>query len=215
MPKALQCPTCEHKHPVTGLPDAATFGCEGCGRSLKIPGQFRAVAPPTPKPTAAPPVPVVRHDGNGDGRAPRTEAIPAPTRRDRRQAAERARTEATDRRRLPWWARLLSWVIAFPVGLFLTVWPARQLGFLSGQRLLDVLVGTGIGRYWRVLVIAPVWALVTTILVQLLQMAFRRLGARRQRIQEERVAATSRGAAATSDERAAPRDRTAAGASRP
>jgi hypothetical protein len=73
-------------------------------------------------------------------------------------------------------------VIALPLGLILVVWPMRSFGFLSGQRLLDVLVGTGWGRYWRVLVIAPLWALVTAVLVHLIQMGMRKLGQRREAI---------------------------------
>jgi hypothetical protein len=81
---------------------------------------------------------------------------------------------------------LLAWLVAIPVGLVAVVYPARKLGFLSGQHLLDVIVDTGWGRYWRVLAIAPAWALVTTVLVQLMLFGLRRLGDRRRRIQAER-----------------------------
>lgn len=94
--------------------------------------------------------------------------------------------------------QVLAWLIALPIGLAVVVWPARRFNFLSGQRLLDVVVGTGWGRYWRVLAIAPLWALATTVLVQLMIFGMRKLGERRRSIRAERaggaepVAASSR-----------------------
>ncbi|HUF84225.1 MAG TPA: hypothetical protein VMQ81_06485 [Acidimicrobiia bacterium] len=84
--------------------------------------------------------------------------------------------------RIAWPFRLIAWVVAVPLGLVAVVYPARRFDFLSGQRLLDVLVGTGYSRYWRVLVIAPVWALVTAVLVQLMLIGMRKLGDRRRAI---------------------------------
>jgi hypothetical protein len=87
-----------------------------------------------------------------------------------------------------WPFRLIAWVVALPVGLVAVIVPARRFGFLSGQRLLDVLVGTGYGRYWRVLVIAPAWALVTAVLVQLILLGMRKLGDRRRAVRGQRAA---------------------------
>ncbi|MGI8795055.1 MAG: hypothetical protein ACR2IR_00460 [Acidimicrobiia bacterium] len=81
---------------------------------------------------------------------------------------------------------MIAWLVAVPVGLIVVVAPARKFGFLSGQRLLDVLVGTGYGRYWRVLAIAPAWALVTAILVQLMLIGMRKLGDRRRAVAGQR-----------------------------
>jgi hypothetical protein len=81
---------------------------------------------------------------------------------------------------------LLAWLIAIPVGLAAVVYPARETGFLSGQNLLDVIVDTGWARYWRVIAIAPVWALITALLVQLMVFGMRRLGERRRRVRTER-----------------------------
>lgn len=81
---------------------------------------------------------------------------------------------------------MIAWLVAVPVGLIVVVAPARKFGFLSGQRLLDVLVGTGYGRYWRVLAIAPAWALVTAILVQLMLVGMRKLGDRRRAVVGQR-----------------------------
>jgi hypothetical protein len=178
MAKALQCPACGNKHPLGGLPNAATFSCEGCGRTLKVPAQFR----PRPAGTA-----------QSNGPAGATAAMPAS---GRRQAAPppipestpspRRRVDGTGPRKVAWPFRVLAWLIALPLGLFAVVVPARRLGFLSGQRLLDVVVGTGWSRYWRVLLIAPAWALVTTLLVHLMLFGLRKLGERRRAIRAER-----------------------------
>jgi hypothetical protein len=99
----------------------------------------------------------------------------------------RARTPAPATR-VAWPFRLIAWLIALPVGLVAVVYPARRFGFLSGQRLLDVLVGTAWTRYWRVLVIAPAWALVTAVLVQLMLLGMRKLSDRRRAVRGERHA---------------------------
>jgi hypothetical protein len=60
--------------------------------------------------------------------------------------------------------RLLAWVVALALALAVTVWAARVSGWLSGNRLVDVFTGTGgLTRYLRVLALAPVWALITTL----------------------------------------------------
>ena len=44
MAPVLQCPDCGTKHPIDVASDAAAFRCSGCGRTLKVPEQFRAAA---------------------------------------------------------------------------------------------------------------------------------------------------------------------------
>jgi hypothetical protein len=102
-----------------------------------------------------------------------------------------------------------AWVVALPAGLFLVVYPARKLGFLSGQKLVDVIVGTSWNRYWRVLAIAPMWALVTTIIVQLILLAGRALSRRRRQIRDEQAnpPSTSRGGGSRTAPAPAPRSR--------
>lgn len=120
-------------------------------------------APPSASPSQVPPSP------------------PPASPRARRPAAEPARPKVA------WPLQLLAWLIAFPLGLAAVLFPARAFGILSSERLLDVLVGTGWGRYWRVLLIAPAWAVVTTVLVQLMLYGLRKLGERRRAIRSERV----------------------------
>ena len=181
MGKAIQCPSCGRKHGVSGLPDAPTFKCESCGQPLKVPSQFRpsvmassrhvspsdaphpestAVIPSRPAPAAAPVA----------ASAPKA-ARPA---RAPRPSADAPRTDAIA---LP--LRVLAWVVALALGLVVTIWVARVTGWLSGDRLVDVFVGTGITRYIRVIAVAPVWALFTTLLLTLFLEGGRALARRR------------------------------------
>jgi hypothetical protein len=109
--------------------------------------------------------------GNGDrgGRGDRT------NRRDRRGtpvgapvAAPAPPVTAPARRtKVHWYWRLLAWVVAVPLGFVVTAWPAYELGFIKKDDLLDIFVGTGVGRYLRLAVVTLVWAVVTALLVQL------------------------------------------------
>ena len=177
MAKALQCPACGNKTPLAALPDAPVFGCGKCGRSLKVPAQLR------PRRAAASAAGAARP-------AARTATMPAtaPARTAPVEAPAPARppTPPASRRPVALPLRLLAWLIAIPVGLAAVVYPARETGFLSGQNLLDVIVDTGWARYWRVIAMAPVWALVTALLVQLMVFGMRRLGERRRRVRAER-----------------------------
>ena len=182
MGKAIQCPSCGRKHGVSGLPDAPTFKCEGCGQPLKVPTQFRPsvmassrhVLPsdaPHPESTAVLP----------PRRAPAAAPVAAPAPKAARPA-KAARPSAaavprTDTIALP--LRVLAWVVALALGLVVTIWVARITGWLSGDRLVDVFVGTGMTRYIRVIAVAPVWALFTTLLLTLFLEGGRALARRR------------------------------------
>jgi hypothetical protein len=186
--KAIQCPSCGRKHGVSGLPDAPTFKCEGCGQPLKVPSQFRPsvmassrhvpasdaphpesteVIPSRPAPAAAP-------VAASAPKAARPAKAPRPS-------ADAPRTDAVA---LP--LRVLAWVVALALGLVVTIWVARVTGWLSGDRLVDVFVGTGITRYIRVIAVAPVWALFATLLLTLFLEGGRALARRRA---EKRAAA--------------------------
>jgi hypothetical protein len=179
--KAIQCPSCGRKHGVSGLPDAPTFKCENCGQPLKVPSQFRpsvmassrhvlpsdaphpdstSVLPSRPAPAAAP-------AAASAAKAARPATAPRPS-------ADAPRTDAVA---LP--LRVLAWVVALALGLVVTIWVARVTGWLSGDRLVDVFVGTGITRYIRVIAVAPVWALFTTLLLTLFLEGGRALARRR------------------------------------
>jgi len=75
---------------------------------------------------------------------------------------------AKQRTQLPWPFRVLAWVIAIPLGLALVGIPARKAGYLSSQKLLDIVIERDLDRYVPLAVIVILWALVTALLVQLL-----------------------------------------------
>jgi hypothetical protein len=75
---------------------------------------------------------------------------------------------AKERSRLPWPLRVLAWVVAIPLGLVLVGVPARKAGYLSSQKLLDIVIERDLDRYVPLAVIVVLWALVTALLVQLL-----------------------------------------------
>jgi len=110
------------------------------------------VAPPRRSTVVEPAAPDAARTG-GRRRSP-TKSAGAP-------AATRAA-----RRRAPWWLRIVAWVVAVPVGLAIVGIPARTLGYLDSQKLLDVLIGKDTGRYLPLAVIVVLWALVTALLVQ-------------------------------------------------
>jgi hypothetical protein len=175
--KAIQCPSCGRKHKVSGLTDAPSFKCEGCGKSLKIPTQFRPsvmassrhVRPPdSPRPestAALPPRPA---------RAAAAPAAARPAKVPRPAAGTAPKTE-----KVPLPLRVVAWVFALALGLVVTLWVARVTGWLSGDRLVDVFIQSGLARYIRVIAIAPVWALFTTLFLTLFLEGGRALARRR------------------------------------
>jgi len=77
-----------------------------------------------------------------------------------------AAPQPSARARAPWWLRVAAWVVAVPLGLILVGIPARKLGYLDSQKLLDIVIGKDTGRYVPLVVIVLLWAAVTAVLVQ-------------------------------------------------
>jgi hypothetical protein len=181
--KAIQCPTCGRKHRASDLPDAPTFKCEGCGKPLKIPTQFRPSVmassrharpadSPRPESTAVPPQTAARAASAAPAAAAPSAASAAKVPRPAAGPAPKRETVA-----LP--LRVLAWVVALVFGLVVTLWVARVSGWLSGDRLVDVFIQTGLARYTRVIAIAPIWALFTTLFLTLFLEGGRALARRR------------------------------------
>jgi hypothetical protein len=105
---------------------------------VAAPGATGALPPPDGPPVARPPA--------GDDRAAPGAKIP--------------------RDALPLGVRIGAWVLAVPIGLIIVGVPARILGYLTSQKLLDVFVKHTLARFVPLLVIVVLWALATTILVE-------------------------------------------------
>jgi hypothetical protein len=89
--------------------------------------------------------------------------------------------------------RILAWVVALPIALIAVGIPARKAGYLTGQKLLDVIVKHDIGRFVPLLVIVALWALVTAVLVTVFIGGARRLSHQSAAEPVEPVARTGRG----------------------
>jgi uncharacterized integral membrane protein len=76
--------------------------------------------------------------------------------------------------------RVLAWVVALPLGLILVGIPARQAGYLSSQKLLDVIVKRDLGRFVPLVLVVLLWALVSALLVTLFVAGGHRLRQRRR-----------------------------------
>jgi len=88
---------------------------------------------------------------------------------------------------LPLPLRILAWVVALPLGLAIVGIPARKAGYLSSQKLLDVIVKSDLSRFVPIVVIILLWALVSAILVTLFVEGGRRFMARRKAKHDDRV----------------------------
>lgn len=139
MARALQCPACSTRHAIDGVAPGATFSCTGCGRTLRAPGAAVAATP-----TA-------------------TGASGSPTRAERRRGTPSAAPSG-----FPLAVRIVAWIVSVLVGGAVSLWIARAIGLLSTDNLIDVITGSGSGRYLRMALWLPIWALVTAGLVTLL-----------------------------------------------
>jgi hypothetical protein len=164
------------------------FRCEGCGQRLKVPDQFRPsvmtssrhIRPPdagsSESTSVLPPRPAPRSRTAAAAASPAAAARPRPAPRSPVGAVGEQEKEK-EKASLP--VRLLGWAIALPLGLAATLSVARITGWLSGERLVDVFTGTGSARYIRVIAVAPVWALFTTLILSLYLEVGRALARRR------------------------------------
>jgi hypothetical protein len=138
---------------------AAAVGGAAAATAQPAPAAARRMvssAAPVPTPTAV--IPSVPADA-ADAAAP-AEGV--------RAARPRRSRAAAGRDQLPVALRILIWVIALPVGLALVGIPARKAGYLSSQKLLDVVIKHNLDRFVPLAVIVLLWALATAILVHLL-----------------------------------------------
>jgi hypothetical protein len=93
------------------------------------------------------------------------------------------------REALPIPLRVLAWLVALPLGLVIVGFPARKAGYLSSQKLLDVIVKSDLSRFVPIVVIVVLWALVSAALVTLFVEGGRRLMVRRRDRHDDRASA--------------------------
>jgi hypothetical protein len=60
--------------------------------------------------------------------------------------------------------RVLVWAAAFALGLVITAFVLRKVGILSVNTAIDLYAGTGPGRFGILLVLLPLWAVVSATL---------------------------------------------------
>jgi hypothetical protein len=187
MARALQCPSCSTTMPLEGHEAGETIRCGSCGQAMKVPPGLskRSGSARSPAGASMAAVPAPRRGsratvtaggaaaGAAGGTAVLTPSTPPPARPvsanpvlsagpDRRN---RSRDAGGRREALPLWLRILVWVIALPLGLVIVGVPARQAGYLTSQKLLDVIVKHDLDRFVPIVVIVALWALVTALLV--------------------------------------------------
>jgi len=149
-------------------PRRSTNAPAGDGATREAPVRTAAAVSATVAATAG------ADDANGSGARHRSRSVspggPAPT-----SAPGKQRTK------VHWYWRVLAWIVAVPLAFVLTAWPAYKFGFIKKDDLLDIFVGTGIGRYVRLGIVTLVWAIATALLVQLFVEGGRAWSNRRRR----------------------------------
>lgn len=202
MASALQCPACGHKHRLSQLTGDPIFSCENCGRLLKTPVEYRRpepsapASPPRPEPQAKSPsrsrswvqrggsaakdqTSVIPKAGAAAGATaasasratPPPKAAPAPSPGPNRRSAPAALG-------LP--ILVLGWVAAIVIGGIVVRYIAKWTGLLTGDSVIDLITGSGFGRYLRLFAVVPFWALASAGLMTLFIASGRRWEARRQ-----------------------------------
>ena len=187
MAPVLQCPDCGEKHPLASVPAHGAFPCRACGRVLEVPEMpGRPAAAPAAAPTAAAsatddapaparPVPiataVARPSPADESARPLdpTSTRPAPALDGQALAAVSPRSVRRPVARLghvPWWMRLLLWIVAVPLSFVLVFVIARALSFFTSNQLSDLFLANDTSRFWPVARLLPFVALLTASLVQ-------------------------------------------------
>jgi len=153
MARAIRCGECGAANPLSTQVGETTQGCQKCGVTIVIPpGAQSRRASDRPARRTPPPAPV-------NNRSP--QKVQAPP------VAATVATPAGPRSR-PWWLRILAWVIALPLALIIVGIPARAAGYLTSQKLLDVIIKRDLSRFFPVLLIILLWTIATVILVTLI-----------------------------------------------
>jgi hypothetical protein len=173
MASALQCPACGCKHRLSALSGEPVFACAQCGRLLKTPAEYLR-----PEPSGPAEAPRPRAGGRvqrgGSATRDRTSVLPAGGSAAGASAAGAGGAAVKPRRpglrpqpKLALPVRIIAWIAAVGIGAYIVRWFAKTIGWLTGDSLIDVITGRGIGRYLRVFALVPFWALATALLATL------------------------------------------------
>jgi hypothetical protein len=214
---ALQCPACGHKHRLSELTGDPIFSCEQCGRLLKTPVEYR-------RPDASGPVDPHRSNGSATvsrggsakrdkpsvARQPVAPAVGAATVAPARPRHRSGRAPAT----LAIPLLIIGWIFALVIGGIIVRYLARFTGVLTGDSIIDLITGSGYGRYLRLFAVVPFWALVSAGLMTLFVEGARRWQARdaspsARPVKKQRMTvppATARPQSAEPDPELAPRE---------
>jgi hypothetical protein len=194
MASALQCPACGHKHRLSQLTGDPIFSCENCGRLLKTPVEYRRpepsapVSPPRPEPQSRSRSKVQR---GGSAVRDQTSVIPAATGAPRASQPAKAPTAPRAPKAAPRAGHappaalglpllILGWVAAIVIGGVIVRYLAKWTGLLTGDSVIDLITGSGFGRYLRLFAVVPFWALASAGLMTLFIEGGRRWQARQQ-----------------------------------
>ena len=82
---------------------------------------------------------------------------------------------------VPWWMRLLLWIVAVPLAFLFVFLVARAFGVFTTNQLSDLFLANNTARFWPVARLLPFVALVTALLVTLGVYLLARCAARRPR----------------------------------
>ena len=152
MARAIRCGSCGASNPLESKVGITTQMCHSCGTAITIPPSAQT-----------------RRASDRSTRPPTTPA-PVKQRSPRRVPTNPvAGTESANQPRTrPWLVRVLAWVLAIPLAFLLVGIPARLGGYLTSQKLLDVIIKHNITRFVPIFLIILAWALATAILVTLI-----------------------------------------------
>jgi hypothetical protein len=204
MASALQCPACGHKHRLSQLTGDPIFSCENCGRLLKTPMEYRRPEPSAPAPSRpvsqSPSRSRSKVQRGGSAARDETSVIPAAGAAAAGAAASAPRAPKPPKapkvpkapRPAPGPGRgttpaalglpimILGWVAAIVLGGIIVRYVAKWTGLLTGDSVIDLITGSGFGRYLRLFAVVPFWALAAAGLMTLFIEGGRRWQARQQ-----------------------------------
>lgn len=142
------------------VPRTATSSAPAPAPVIPAPQPEPEPVAPVPAPEPAPLPPVIDQ----------TRAMPVVEQnRSRREPSATAPAPAPEavRGSLPvaWWIRLLLWIAAVPLSFFVVFSIARGLGWFTTTQLSDVFLANNASRFWPVVRLLPLVALMTALLV--------------------------------------------------